>query len=238
VKKRMKFISLLVLSLVLLASTTASATIVNITPDNFIGYAYIAGGTAELVNTLSAPGTASDLSLKMVWPTTSYDSGISITGLGGPTINGISGFSYWVYAASNKNPHLMMYLDTDGDGSWDTLVKDKRYNGIGGIDRGNTWLELDSSDTLGPLSFSIKKGTAGSTSWAGTWADFQAKYGTAVVKEVRICHVGYITDFPTTAHLDDFSFGSTQYVFSNVPEPATVSILGLGSIVLLRRKKH
>lgn len=213
-------------------STSANAAVVYITEDNLSDYSYIVGdGTVEVVDTTSAVGTASDLSLELIWPTNSDDAGIQITDLGSPLISSVDSWDYWVKAPEWYNPHLTMFLDTDENGIYDTEARISTYN----IGHGNEWFNIDNSGTI---SFWVdpEYGSAHSYDW--TWVEFQAIYGTALVKEIRISHYGYyIGDTGITTHLDDFSFGDTDYVIC-VPEPTTVALLFLGGFFLTLRKKR
>lgn len=232
-KRKLKFIGLLMLSWVLLINSTANATIVNITTGNLDSYSYEVGsGTVGIVNITSAPGTFTDLSLKLIWPTKNDDAGIRITDLGNPTVSSISDWNYWVKAPGNCNPHLTIFIDTDEDGSWDTEAS-VRTNNAGYRDR---WLNINS---LGTIRFWIEPKYEGGYSKNWTWSEFQTEFGDAVVEEIRISHYGFnIGNKGITAYIDDFSFGDTDYVIG-VPEPTTIVLLGFGSIFLLRsyRKK-
>jgi len=214
----MKALGLVFVVASLLAAGIASAgSVVAITEKNLGSYKYATGnGTGEITSTSSATGTASTLSLKLVWPVTTDKSGVSVTNLASPTVSSITGFSYWVKAALNRNAHLTMYLDTDEDGIWDTYVRDARYN----TGNGNAWLKLDSSGTM---DFYTKKTGIVEQEFVGTWAQFQATYSNAVVKEIRISNDGFSE--AGTNYLDDFTFGNTIYRFVPDTNPATVVML-------------
>lgn len=224
----MKILKLIFMVVFLLVVGTASATIMYITEGNIDDYNYTVGsGTIELVDTTSAPDTFSGLSLKLLWPATADNAGIRITDLGDPIINDISGYSYWVYANLNLNPRLTIYLDTDNDEIWDTEARIATTN----AGHGAEWFNIDSSGTI---EFQIR--IPGISSRYYAWADFQAEFVTAKVKQIELSHRGKsLIGGPTTAYLDDFSFGNTNYVFG-IPEAATVVLLGLGGLVLIAKK--
>jgi hypothetical protein len=74
----------------------------------------------------------------------------------------------------------------------------------------------------------------------GTW-DYTYDFSQAIIRKIslRTGGGGIITD--VTAYLDDFTLNGVSIVVENgftvVPEPATIALLGLGSLVLLRKRK-
>ncbi len=210
-------------------SSTANATLVYVTEDNLEDYSYVVGdGTIGIVDTTSAPGTLTNLSLELIWPTSSDDAGIQITDLGDPTVSSIIGWDYWVKAPEYYNPHLTMFLDTDGDLFSDTEARVSTYNS----GYGDEWLNIDSS---GDIRFRIESEGGSGYSPLWTWSEFQEEFGDAVVEEIVISHYGYYIS-GNTAYLDDFTFGDTDYAIG-IPEPTTIALLGLGSVLLLRRRR-
>jgi len=175
----------------------------------------------------------------------------------GTRIDALTTLSYSTYATAwngQQLPYLTIWLDTDGDGARDDRLWFEPTYSEADAGNGNPFPQQDLAlntwqtwDALNGMWYSDN--IAGPGSNAITLAAYLAQKPNATIINDAYQSIGGIrvaSGFASpednfNANVDNFSIGTaagtTTYNFEVVPEPATVCLLGLGALSLIRRKK-
>ena len=100
------------------------------------------------------------------------------------------------------------------------------------IGRVDNWTPEDEGDHAGPITMSIVLDTQGAA-WTAEWFidGGSVRSETLASNPAGITHVGLGRESGTSASFDDFSLAV-------IPEPATMSVLVLGGLALVRRRRN
>jgi hypothetical protein len=190
-------------------------------------------GMASWTTTTSKVGSSS---AELYWPSTT-DNGYADIDTPTMTLSTVSTWSCWVKGINSSSGQVMVadvsfYL---GDAKKTVVHSEFLWGCNPPID---TWTQVDQASISGSVGAGIYSVRGiGVTDNLSSWASVVSKYGSYDLSYVRLGmgNKGYTGSF--TSYVDDFVLNGTTYVMEPVPEPATICLLGLGALGLLKKRR-
>ncbi len=201
-------------------------------------------GVASWTTETAAPG-GDGVSAKLYWPAPYNDdednyitprAWISVD-VPDTTVGNINSWDYWSKAPENYCVNLTFYVDTEAE-NYEGRDYDMTITALPENDPplADVWMNVDQG-TIGGYdgAYICWANGTGSPSYKFSWSSVQDSYGSGTVLSVKTGKGVIGTSQIITAYVDDFSMNGVEYAF--IPEPATICLLGLGGLLLRRRKR-
>ena len=146
------------------------------------------------------------------WVNDNAEARVAISGP--PTLNDVTGWSFWAKGLDAYYVPIEFYIDTDGDDTVDKIIVGQKMGSMT-----SEWIELNQADMN--MYMTWKDGYE----WLWNWSKVQSKYGDATLLRVDIGYGSLGSNQAVTAYVDDFTLNDTTYVF----EPPTKADILIGS---------